>query len=1665
MDARTTASPYSTGGGGYRYEHMVAAAYLAAMIRGESTPGVDGMVTEVKFQQQGAGHLLDDLVVVFDRDGSAHRLSLQAKSNLPVGMSSDFKSVIADCWQMFAGGEGITFDRSADLLGIVLPRLTRNAHYHYRRVPDMARDSADGATFWGSLKDGGHSKRRLQFAEFVRGAAAGITGSEAADDDVWELLRHLHIIELDMDGPDAAGYANAVEVCRRALYEPGEGEAAKLFDALRGVAADLASTGGSIGPAALRGRLSAFDLGGHERAMADAGRLAAHSRTVMDGVKKTIAGEVALDRASLLEALEEKTKASPVTIIHGEPFAGKSVLARLFAEKRQRAGTAMFFGADYLGNSGSLEAFLHSLGMRGNLDDLLETHGTAPHRYIVVDGFDRLLYEGEKARVAEGLLAAVSRYNAGADASAEGADTSWKIIVTSRNMELEYVTRTVEEWCGGMPATLEVVPLDGEEIGEVRRMLPQMESAIKGRLGGLLSLPGYLDVIARCRSTSLEGMQGAVGEGRLFDLIWNEVVLRRGGLRGGRGHGLDREKVLMDMARRAYAGGPPEGLHGQDRGAVEGLLTDRLVRRIGDRLAFAHDVIEDYALARVIECAETRRPLLEDATRSRRLIRPLRICAAKMLEVGASAASWLSLFKDCRRLANGEVWARECLLGAADSDEARSNLDAIAGALLRNDGRLLAGLLAALPSAFLRDDPRVIQAARDLGADVSGLHPARYKMPRDERFSPVLSFALDNMEHLGGAATTEFIKAAAKWAPNGADRSLKRRIAEYAARHMDWLHRYDAILGQDYGKSDKTKALVAATLLYSSGPAPDLVEGFISTNPTIVHNRHFKRGLIQEYGWMHLCAFLPSVAVDVLSRIMCSGPDDSGFLEGVPGIRDDGWTDLASPREGPFHRFLETSSDHGLELVHRVLNHATEQWRRAQEAGRPLPPPRTPLPQTVRLESGPVEVYGDEYVFAWCGHARRAPDLVVSALMALELWLDGQIERGEEPVAALLDRVLRATRSAAVVGVCCTVALRHMDKSAEAVLPMLSNPAFWIMDLRRCQEDKQAGSLIRMQAMLAGGGPVMKEKYESAMRRAGTRAMLSHLGAFVVQLLFGGPGAARLQMQEALREFPDRVPVFYKDEIGDEKTMKERRRYCEVCSKQAHKDSYTCTPTPAGTVIAFNYKRFRTDDEMEEERQRQAHTKALAFMMWSYNLLEQNKTGPGFTVESALEYAGQMDDDTFFLSLPKYHADSAVNGKANLVGAMMVHRWDEAAKMGVADACLRDFEDMADMIDPRNRDESSYPYGADRAIARALPRYYLRCGRSRSARKAINKFTGAYNPEVLGYLMHGLRSLWGHDDRLVLECIAKVRRRSRGKRDYFGHPYTDWTGYAAALPALHDALPVNGGTERRIRGMVDDMLDDTIAAFKDFEDDRDYGRTYASFHSAWCPGFFRILESHIAGRPELRDDILGKVVTHWELAPPLLESYMRWTIHWSMGAGRKEQLLHIWKKLLPSVIKSKFATRYYRDERTKKSILALLIFADAPKAADDEGRFEVVEGLAAEISLWCVAFAGRKDAVEAVASLLADAPPALLLLRGIGWLWQVLQQADASGLSGATVKMVSQLLYKASTRERPDGVLPDHRAKYAWLVDCLVTLNDPVAESIKDEGKNPYADACERDGR
>jgi len=76
----TPVSPFSTGGGGVRFELLVAVHYLIALLRQESPRGVpDGVVQEVRLQQRNRDCPVDDIVVTCKSSVSTSSLYLQAK--------------------------------------------------------------------------------------------------------------------------------------------------------------------------------------------------------------------------------------------------------------------------------------------------------------------------------------------------------------------------------------------------------------------------------------------------------------------------------------------------------------------------------------------------------------------------------------------------------------------------------------------------------------------------------------------------------------------------------------------------------------------------------------------------------------------------------------------------------------------------------------------------------------------------------------------------------------------------------------------------------------------------------------------------------------------------------------------------------------------------------------------------------------------------------------------------------------------------------------------------------------------------------------------------------------------------------------------------------------------------------------------------------------------------------------------------------------------------------------------------------------------------------------------------------------------------------------------------------------------------------------------------
>ena len=88
----TAVNPFSTGGGGGRFELQVAVYYLVRLMRQEMPRGMpDALIKEVGLQQRNRDCPVDDIVLYCETaTGLKKRLFLQAKHSITFSKNDDF---------------------------------------------------------------------------------------------------------------------------------------------------------------------------------------------------------------------------------------------------------------------------------------------------------------------------------------------------------------------------------------------------------------------------------------------------------------------------------------------------------------------------------------------------------------------------------------------------------------------------------------------------------------------------------------------------------------------------------------------------------------------------------------------------------------------------------------------------------------------------------------------------------------------------------------------------------------------------------------------------------------------------------------------------------------------------------------------------------------------------------------------------------------------------------------------------------------------------------------------------------------------------------------------------------------------------------------------------------------------------------------------------------------------------------------------------------------------------------------------------------------------------------------------------------------------------------------------------------------------------------------
>jgi hypothetical protein len=394
-------------------------------------------------------------------------------------------------------------------------------------------------------------------------------------------------------------------------------------------------------------------------------------------------------------------------------------------------------------------------------------------------------------------------------------------------------------------------------------------------------------------------------------------------------------------------------------------------------------------------------------------------------------------------------------------------------------------------------------------------------------------------------------------------------------------------------------------------------------------------------------------------------PDDSQLWQHF-GIGHDHAFVPPAHVKGPFLFLLQHHESEGLRLIHAIANAAVDCWRGLVQRDNILHPARTPLPAKVLVGQDKQIFWGDEGVYRWFRINSVSSFTVMVALMALEAWMEEQVEAGRDP-DELFKSVLSGSRCVALPAVCLSVALAHPQKCARAALPLVGCAHFWRMDCLRFAHD-HAHTNLYVDTLSNGLDALnsVRQERESRPRRA---LDIRNLADFYV---LASDDDIRADFQARVARFSSDLPFFWEEEARDEAMRARLTRDVEGYQSRANRDNYVLQPLGDDRFLVT----VKMPDAIEEERRQAAEQVAttesyLALYFWAQRAAKDPDADLApefsFTLQDAVamaqsfEAAGEVQDvDLFPSDLGKVGNPDVFRIQA-IVGAAVVALSTDAA--------------------------------------------------------------------------------------------------------------------------------------------------------------------------------------------------------------------------------------------------------------------------------------------------------------------------------------------------------------------------------------------------------------------
>lgn len=1718
-------SPFSTGGGGVTFEQLVGASYLVSLLAGDIPRGLDwGIIKTVQFQHRWSGCLLDDVIITSTDGDRERKLALQVKHDLTFSDSvsnTPFARVIEDCWKTLNGSLGWQFNQDTDRVGVGLGVYQNKIDKHFKPLLEWARTSKDSPEFLRKVSlPTFSSQEKQEYLQIIRNLLIKAKGSNITDDELWRFLKCLVVIHFDLEN---TGSRDSIHCWNRLLDQienRDEEQAKSLFNALTSIVAEYARSAGSIDASTLREKIpSLIALKGQQNFISDLNHLRKHSDTVLESIRDNIGYNVRLPRTKIVNQLEASINENEIVVITGEPMVGKSVLLRLLVNRLRSEGEIIALSVERLSGA-TLENFLHNIHIQNDFQNILSAVGSAPFRCILIDGLERVIDE-DKRRVLNDLIIEIRKYNEFILAKGGHQDNCWKIVFTCRQLEAINVLLHLETRKSLFDKSLkfvEVGSLSDEEVEEVVIQLPKLKDlASQDHLKDILSRPLILDILTLPDiSLPPEAVPPTLTETWLLDWFWKEVVRLADKLRPGRGDPGKREQLLFHIAMQSLRGNKLVDISGDmDSEAVSGLVSDRVLVKEDNYLRFTHDVFEDWTLTKLLLHHKNDIPrFLLQTGEPLRLAKAFRLYASRLLELERSPSAWLSLLANLEDESSlSPRWYQIALTALLFSPLLEEILPQIEPHLFEKEGTLLNKLLNALRKICVQPSPTTYALFGDLPQAELEKYLAYLTIPIWRQWIPVIQLVIQNLDNLSDKGILEFSYITEKWMTNTEGNQLFRK--EISELSLNLLNSRFLKMNQGsilksslkYEEQEQVRKNLVKSVLWAADCLPDQVDDFVKQKAlrTRENENYGFEELILEEGWIPLCKHLPKTIVNILEAILCKKiePDRFGGYHHLFMDLGIGFTKWNPPTylKGPFLGLLRLHSDEGLDLIHRVTNHATQCWKMREE----LEWGRKPIPQTIKLKSGTIKVWGDEHVYHWYRYPSAVPDAITCALMALEYWMDEQLKNGVPP-KELFEKVLQATKSVAVVGVCSSVALANEKLCREAIIPILENPVFWKMDIYRLTQDMRAESSVNMFSTYFSLGH-SKADYKILLDLAKQPHRKLDIRSFVLPILLSGSEDARQRLQNAIRAFPDNPPLVFEHEKEDKYLVQERIETCKIWAAQAERENYEIFETEVKGQIGIRFKLPAGLEKQKKDKSKiiKERNNLYTFQGWSMNLLDKGEVGQAFTIESAMQYAKSLirrDNPSYQPKNFLEDSEQRAQAIAAFASALVIQKWQWVKKNNYVSWCREQLLIAAKRPEPPAEfyDEvSRFSMGCRRSAARALPVLLLKYPKDRRIRKAIFALVLHRNDEVRAYLFNGLKTLWAADQKTIWKCIDIAIKSSRKKAVDHKFWYLKersgisvaWGKYAAIkritkrikkiahlssvqfypkpikncssgeinshhLQSILYCLPsdiqvIQIPSLSKLVNFLYELLLFTINSYIHYGKEDKHYNEWA--HNDWNHLFFPIIANAVLRLPQdiAEPKLCDPILNNWERAPAMMEEFLR---QLSLAGSQPElegRLIELWLYVGDIILSSAHCKSlgYYLN-REMRNILGLLIFADPTGIIKwSIKEWTPLKKMTHFISRWCNTVGHHPDCFPSLVRLLKTIGFSLMPEFGIGWLYGCILRVDNHkdffersriACSLAELLFDSWLKQEESIKKNPEAF-----RHFAFLVDKVAEQGESIA--------------------